>query len=230
MRASITIRAYNAASTIERALESARAQEFPRDEFEIIVVDDGSTDGTRTLVGARSDGPKMRVVHQKHRGAVAAANRGFVLSRGSYVTLLDADDELLPSFLHVTTARLEADPNIEFVYTDYYEEVEGVRRLVSVRDIFQTVAVGIVYRRASFNDIGFYRPDIFFAEYDVLLRTANLWQAAHIERPLFVYHRGTASLTANTRAVEEGKRQLRALHHGYDAEIARIRSYEIKEH
>jgi glycosyltransferase involved in cell wall biosynthesis len=229
IRASIVIRAHNAAATIERALESGRAQHFPSEEFEIIVVDDGSTDRTPDIVRLYVEGSKLRIARQANRGAIAAANSGFALSRGTYVTLLDADDELLPAFLRTVIARLEAEPHLDFVYSDYFEDVAGCRRVVRVRNVFETVAVGIMYRRASFSAIGFYRSDVFFAEYDVLLRTADIWRGAHIELPLFVYHRRPDSLTGSLRAVEEGKRQLRNLHLGREAEIELIRSYEVKE-
>src|SRR4051812_49228619 len=88
---SIIIPAYNARSFIERALQSAFAQEIQN--AEIIVVDDGSTDGTRELVAGYAGRGVRLICHQQRAGASAARNTGIAIARGEYVAFLDADDE-----------------------------------------------------------------------------------------------------------------------------------------
>jgi glycosyltransferase involved in cell wall biosynthesis len=90
---SILIPAYNAQRWIADAIESAIAQTWPRKE--IIVVDDGSTDGTRAVV-QRFESNEVQLVTQPNQGAAAARNKAFSLSRGDYIQWLDADDLLSP--------------------------------------------------------------------------------------------------------------------------------------
>lgn len=90
---SILIPAYNAQRWIADAIESAIAQTWPRKE--IIVVDDGSTDGTRAVV-QQFESNEVQLVTQPNQGAAAARNKAFSLSRGDYIQWLDADDLLSP--------------------------------------------------------------------------------------------------------------------------------------
>ena len=90
---SILIPAYNAERWIADTMESAIAQTWPRKE--IIVVDDGSTDGTRA-VAQQFESNEVQVVTQPNQGAAAARNKAFSLSRGDYIQWLDADDLLSP--------------------------------------------------------------------------------------------------------------------------------------
>ncbi len=89
---SIIIPAYNRAPTIGRAIRSCLRQSFA--DFEVIVVDDGSRDGTAEAV-ARCGDPRVSCVRQENRGASAARNRGVAEARGTFVAFLDSDDEFL---------------------------------------------------------------------------------------------------------------------------------------
>ena len=113
MKVSIIIRAYNSEKTIKRALESALNQDFPKQDFEVIVIDDGSTD--RTLKILKPYQKKIRLIKQKHQGAIKSANLGFRIAQGKYLILLDSDDYFEPNILRKTTAILDKNPKINFV-------------------------------------------------------------------------------------------------------------------
>jgi glycosyltransferase involved in cell wall biosynthesis len=104
--ASIIIPAYNAEQWLERAIRSALQQTW-RDR-EIIVVDDGSTDGTREACSAF--GEAIRYLRRENGGPSAARNAGLEVSRGEFIAFLDADDELLPGMLGSLVRALEASP------------------------------------------------------------------------------------------------------------------------
>ena len=106
------IAAYNAASTIAATLDSVLAQTFT--DFEIICVDDGSTDRTSAILAEYSD--RVRVVDQPNSGPAAARNHGARLSSGEYLAFLDADDLWMPTMLERTVAALDADPSLTLVY------------------------------------------------------------------------------------------------------------------
>src|ERR671911_2120937 len=107
---SVVIPCYNQAHFLGEAIESVLAQSYPR--FEIIVVDDGSTDDT-SKVAARY--PGVRYVYQNNQGVSAARNSGLARSEGEYVVFLDADDRLLPEALETGLKCLEARPECAFV-------------------------------------------------------------------------------------------------------------------
>lgn len=227
MQASVIIRAYNAEATVARALESALRQEFARDEFEIIVIDDGSTDGTAGVLERYGGKTNVQILHQKNEGAVAAANVGFRMARGTYVGLLDCDDAYEPRFLAETTALFDADLVLDFVYTNYFEEYQGVRQLKQLTDLFQTIVDNSIYRRSSLERAGYWKEGVAFAEYDLLLRTLDQWKHAHIDKPLVTYFRRKESLTGLSDWVAEALTQLTERHPDKGETIAQIRSYAL---
>jgi len=113
-RVSVVIPAYNAARWLAAAVESCLAQSFQ--DLEIIIVDDGSSDATRSLVAQWS--APIRVVHTEHRGSSAARNVGTALARGEFIQYLDADDYLLPDKIARQVARL-ACSGAEVAYGDW---------------------------------------------------------------------------------------------------------------
>jgi GT2 family glycosyltransferase len=116
-RFSVVMAAFNAAGTVRSAIGSVLAQTNP--DLELIVVDDGSTDGTAEAV-AGVDDPRVRYVAQANRGPAAARNTGIAQARGEYVAFLDSDDLFLPSYLERSEAALRAVPGAGFAYTDAY--------------------------------------------------------------------------------------------------------------
>ncbi len=228
MRASIIIRAFNAEATITDAIESVLVQEFPAPDLEIIVIDDGSTDATGKLLEGYASHTNVRVIAQSNRGAVPAANAGFKAATGTYVGLLDHDDTYEPQFLAETTALFDADPKLDYVYTDYLESYRGEKRTVELKDLFQTIVDNALYRRSSLEAARWWREDVFFAEYDLLLRTHESWAHGHISRPLVNYNRREGSLTADATRVEKALAQLSDLHPDKLDLIKRIRSYALR--
>lgn len=100
---SVIIPAYNRAPTIGRAIRSCLRQSFT--DFEVIVVDDGSQDGTAEAVALCGD-PRVSCIRQENRGASAARNRGAAAARGAFVAFLDSDDEFLECKLEVFHAAI----------------------------------------------------------------------------------------------------------------------------
>jgi hypothetical protein len=117
MKVSILIPLYNKAPYIHRALASIFAQTLA--DFEVIVVDDGSTDGGAELVAGCPDA-RLRLVRQANAGPGAARNRALAEAGGDYVAFLDADDEWLPSFLAKSVGVLEQQgPAVAAVASGY---------------------------------------------------------------------------------------------------------------
>src|SRR6185437_4571218 len=111
---SVVITTYNYGRFIEEAIESVLAQEFPSDQLEVVIVDDGSTDGTGERV--KKYGSKLRYFYQKNRGQAAALNLGFAEARGEILSLLDADDYFLPGKLARVADVFQGDAGLGMFY------------------------------------------------------------------------------------------------------------------
>jgi len=109
---SVVIPVYNGERYLGEAVESVLAQTY--DDFEIIVVDDGSTDGTVSV--AEGFGDRVTIVSQERGGAGAARNRGCALARGRFLAFLDADDLWLPNKLEVQRLAFERDAGLDVVF------------------------------------------------------------------------------------------------------------------
>jgi hypothetical protein len=108
---------YNMAHMIERAIDSALAQDYGADNLEIVVVDDGSTDGLEGVLAPYLD--RVRYVRKENGGLVSAINRGVEEATGEFIAQLDADDEWAVEKVSRQVAMFEARPKLGLVYTDF---------------------------------------------------------------------------------------------------------------
>lgn len=122
---SVVMAAYNAERTIAATLGSVFAQS--RSDYEIVVVDDGSTDRTAEAVEDVAD-DRVRLVRTANAGVAAARNAGIASARGRYVSFIDADDLWLPSYLESMGAALDGRPTAGFAFTDAWVWDERVGR------------------------------------------------------------------------------------------------------
>ncbi len=124
---SIVVPTYKRKALLPRALDSIVAQTF--DDWEIILVDDGSTDGTDALATdyARRLGERFVYIRKERSGCCGARNRGIDASRGRFVAFLDSDDEFLPTKLERQLALFRRRPELGFVYSDFaFIDLDGV--------------------------------------------------------------------------------------------------------
>ena len=117
--------AYNCADRIGRTLESVFAQTYPA--HEIIVVDDGSTDGTGNVLDAF--GGKIRCIHQKNSGVAEARNAGIRIAQGDWIAFLDDDDVWAPDKLEEQAALIARYPGAGMIFTAYEHVLTDGRRI-----------------------------------------------------------------------------------------------------
>lgn len=166
--ATLIVPAFNVAATIAETLQSLLAQTFT--DFEIIVVDDGSSDNTADVVRGFAD-PRLTMVHQANRGLAGARNTGIVHARGAYIAFCDADDLWLPEKLELHIAHLEARPDVGISFSgsqmiDEHGAPLGINqsprlRNITAEHIFKRNPIGngsaAVIRRTALDGMA-YRP------------------------------------------------------------------------
>jgi glycosyltransferase involved in cell wall biosynthesis len=116
---SVVMPAFNAARFIEQTLESARCQTFQ--DFEVLVVDDGSTDDTAAVAQKFCEtDARFQLLRRSHNGLSATRNAGIERTRGEFIAFLDADDVWSPEKLECQMALFRADPRVNFSYTNFH--------------------------------------------------------------------------------------------------------------
>jgi glycosyltransferase involved in cell wall biosynthesis len=210
---SVVIPCYNQAHFLEEAIESVLAQSYPH--FEIVVVDDGSTDNT-SEVAARY--PKVRCVRQDNQGLSAARNAGMRYSRGEYLVFLDADDRLLPKALKAGLECFASHPECAFVCGhhryiradgsvlsqwsppyidgDYYEAL--------LRRNFIAMHATVMYRRAVLKAIGGFNETLSACEdHELYLRIARRFPVHYHAKLVAEYRRHDENMTGDSRRMLE---------------------------
>jgi glycosyltransferase involved in cell wall biosynthesis len=218
-RVSVVIPCYNQGGFVREALDSVIAQTWQ--SWEVIVVNDGSTDGTREALEA-IDQPAVRVIHQENRGLSEARNAGVRAARGEYFLPLDADDRIHPEMIETCARVLLADPALGFCYTDIatFGEESRVYRHAPYnfhRQLqFNDVTVCALVRRRAWEAAGGYDPRMTDGaeDWDFWIRCgARGWHGRLVPRPLFRYRVRAGSMSSHTRTrLDAIKAQLKSLH------------------
>ena len=197
---SVVIPAYNRAKTITRAINSVLAQDYTR--FEIIVVDDGSTDTTCAVARSISD-PRLRVVSQTNAGVAAARNRGSAEARGELIAFLDSDDEWFPTKLAAQVDCFQrGSPRLGLVYSGFESiAADGTRSIHEARHrgwiyrdlLARNVVTGCgstaMFRREALAMVGGFDPALPANEdYDLVLRVARFFETDYVAAPAARYH------------------------------------------
>ena len=216
----VVVPAYNRDSTIRRCIESVRAQTYPH--WELVVVDDGSTDGTREATRAvAGDEPRVRLVEHGHRrGAQAARNTGIREARGEWIAFLDSDDEFLPHSLesrlyraieegrdvvHSACRVRKADGSLQAYHVPRLSGRVYSQLLRHEGPVFP----GLLVKRAALERIGLLDERIIaFQEWDTSIRLARSYEFSFEPRPTFIYDCSRAdamskNFVRNGRAYEQ---------------------------
>ena len=123
---SVVIPLYNKEASIAQSLKSVLSQEY--DDFEVVIVDDGSTDGSVGVVEAIND-PRIRLIKQENGGPSKARNTGVKNAKGEWILFLDADDELEPDALEYFANLIRKFSDFKFFCAPFYDSIGGHKSL-----------------------------------------------------------------------------------------------------
>jgi glycosyltransferase involved in cell wall biosynthesis len=199
----VVVTNYNYGHLLPRVLASLATQTVPFDE--VVVVDDGSVDDSRSYLAEQPIVP-VRVLHTSRLGAARAKDHGIRATAAELVAIVDADDELHPAFLERCLSALRRDPSAAYVYTDVDNRGPGQKPFQAgeydERRLFleeNYICTGVLMRRASYLRTPGFRIRQALEDWDLWLSFAEHgMRPAYVPEPLYVYHhhlgsRGTDS-------------------------------------
>lgn len=222
----VYILAFNFEQYIEKAIKSVLGQTYKH--WELIVINDGSKDGTIKIIDKYENHNKITVVHQENKGLTVSCNIALRLSRGKYIMRLDGDDYLDENALLVMVNQMEQRPTVGLVYPDYYlvdEEgeivsVERRSKVGSEVNLLDMPALGActMFRKNLLLELGGYSEEITCQDgYDIWIKFIQHYKTSNINLPLFFYRQHLTNLTKNKKKLLETRRQIMKKH----AEIKR---------
>jgi len=227
MLVSVIIPTYNSARFLTEAVGSVLAQTFR--DFEILVIDDGSTDETQDVL--RQYGSPVRCIHQQNSGVAVARNRGIMESRGRYVAFLDADDTWLPDKLERQMNALSSESGGAGFCYSAFTVVDSDLKLVRVNQskrhasaledlLLRGNVVGsictVLCERALFDKLGGFDPGLSqCADWDMWVRMAERTEFTYIDEPLVTYRHHSSMMSRNAALLEVDS--LRVLEKGFAA-------------
>jgi len=216
---SVIMPVYNGADYIAEAIESVLIQNYRN--FELIVVDDGSTDNTRDIVAGFKD-ERIRYFYQENCGLAATHNAGIIKSRGDFLIKLDHDDMITLDFIAKHLQEFEKNPEADLVYCDdclidengkpirVIKRPEYRSRKSLIRDLFRcgfpVVPFRTCIRRSVFDKIGFFDEDLLIAEdYDMMRRFVKKGLGAHHLGEVLYLRRMTSKSLSRHFTAEKAK-------------------------
>lgn len=206
-KVSVIIPCYNQGQYLNEAVQSVLAQTC--DDFEIIIVNDGSTDGFTNDLLSKYSGGKITVLHTANHGLSGARNNGIRASTGRYILPLDADDKISAEYLAEAIKVLDADPETGIVYceAEYFGEKTGKWELPTYSFLKMLrenqIFCSAFFRREDYDATCGYNPNMIhgWEDWDFWLSLLELGKKVHrIPRVLFYYRIRAESMV---RALDE---------------------------
>ena len=203
-KVSVVLPTYNQARYLPQALDSVFQQTFQ--DFELIVVNDGSTDTTGAILADYQLKYDFILICQENKGLPIALNEGFQRARGVYLTWTSSDNIMMPNMLEVLSRALDEHAEAGLVYADWYvidesDQIISIARTIDYdrfllfRDNY--INACFMYRRKCQDRVGFYDPNFIHGEdWEYWLRISKFFRMLHVREILYKYRRHGQSLTS----------------------------------
>jgi len=215
----IYITNYNYGDYIKKAIESVLTQQCQ--DFEILIIDDGSTDHSKSIIEQYRHHPKITIIYQENKGLNVTNNIALRQAKGRYIMRLDADDYLHENALMLLAQKLDDHPELALVFPDYYlVDAQGEILAEEKRHDFENVTMFdqpahgacTMIRREVLLEIGGYSEEFTRQDgYELWLKIQGR-KVANISLPLFYYRQHPKSLTQNKEALYRTRHEIVAKH------------------
>jgi len=194
---SIIVPVYNQKKYIGRCIRSILSQSIDKKFYEIIAINDGSTDKTDLALQLFKKDVKI-ISNKKNQGLPKALNSGIKKSKGNYIIRVDADDYVNKDFLLILLKFLRLNNHMDAVACDYYLVDDKEKIIERANCIKYPIACGILFKTHNLIDIGLYDEDFLInEEKDLRIRFLKKYTIGRVELPLYRYRQHKNSLTTN---------------------------------
>ena len=211
---SVIVAAHNEERYLGRCLRSLLAQRFERSRYDVIVIDDASTDRTSAVLATFGDSITV-LRNETNLGLPASLNRAITSTHSKFIVRVDADDYVNSAFLDVMYMFLADNPQFDAAACDYLL-VDDREEVISRRDaIKEPIACGIMFRTEQLIDIGLYDESFLRHEdRDLRLRFLDRYTIHHVPLPMYRYRRHDDNITNDTAEMAHHERRLHDKHQG----------------
>ena len=200
----VVVCTFNHGAWIERCIRSLLNQKFiKKDDFEIILIDDKSTDSTKKILKNFSDLENLKIhSNKKNIGLPKSLNKAIKLSKGRYVTRVDSDDYVQRNFLFLSKLFLDMNREYQAVAVDYIK-VDNFETVLSKENCLKNeIACGIMYRKECLINIGLYNEKFKMREgHEINQRFKKKFKIGRLELPLYKYRMHEKNRTKNLKRV-----------------------------
>jgi len=214
----VYIPSHNYGKYLDRAIQSVQNQTMS--DWELVVIDDGSTDNTRQVLKKYKNLPKIRIIEQENKGLNVTNNIALRLANGKYIIRLDADDYFDENILLILSNVLDTKPNIDLVFPDYYhvdengEVLEVVRRkkIGEEAELLDLPAhgAGTMIRREILLELKGYDEEFSCQDgYGLWLKFIQSYNPYNVNIPLFYYRQHPLSLTKKQEQILETRKKIK---------------------
>ena len=205
---SVIVAAHNQERYISRCLRSLLAQSIAREKFEIVVINDGSTDHTPSVLEEFVD-EIVLITNEINIGLPASLNKAIRRARAPYVVRVDADDYVNNEFLHLLHGFLRENKYMDAVACDYLLVDEQEEVLARNNCLTDPIACGIMFRTEQLIDIGLYDESfLLHEETDLRMRFLKKHTIHRLELPLYRYRRHANNSTNDAAAMEHHRQRI----------------------
>ena len=214
---SVIVAAHNEERYLGRCLRSLLAQRFERSRYDVIVIDDASTDRTSAVLATFGDSITV-LRNETNLGLPASLNRAITSTHSKFIVRVDADDYVNSAFLDVMYMFLADNPQFDAAACDYLL-VDDREEVISRRDaVKEPIACGIMFRTEQLIDIGLYDESFLRHEdRDLRLRFLDRYTIHHVPLSMYRYRRHDDNITNDTAEMAHHERRLHDKHQGRTA-------------
>jgi glycosyltransferase involved in cell wall biosynthesis len=208
MKISVIIPTYNRIFFLKRSIDSVLEQILK--PYEVIIVDDGSSDGTSTMI--KKNYPKINLICQENKGVSAARNIGIRASSGDWVCFLDSDDEWKKNKLSEQMLAIKKNTNYSFCHSNE-EWIKNGKKINQKKkhkkyggnifkeclDMCRISPSSVMINKSVFDDIGFFNEDLVVCEdYELWLRICAHYKVLFVDEPLIIKYGGHEGQLSNS--------------------------------
>lgn len=209
---SILIAVRNEEKHLGRCIRSALGQNFPREDYEIIVVNDASDDRTQFVLDVF--GKEIKVIKNKEKlGLPSSLNVSIKAARGRFVVRMDGDDYVNADYLKILLMFLNLNHYMDAVACDYYLVDDRENIIKRKNCLEEPLGCGIMFRIDQLIDTGMYNPDFLLLEdEDLRLRFLKKYEIHRVELPLYRYRKHSGNMTKDEKSLKRFRTALNKRH------------------